>query len=111
MPKTPLRFLATPLSIAGVLSGCAFTPQIAEGVSLEPGAFDSRVRSVFPLGTDGAALAATLRAQGFSVETNGPNKFFASHNYWCANWTVDWTIDGKGRVSALTAQEPRCAGP
>ncbi len=99
------------IPITIMLSGCSYTPPIAEGVPLEGDAFQSHVRAVFPLGTDGAAVAASLKAQGFSVVKDGPSRFSAFHDYWCASWSVDWTIDGKGRVIRLTAQEPRCAGP
>ena len=71
--------------------------------------FDKRIRELFPIGSDEAALLTELRTERFKIqaETTSPSQYessavFTANQLVCsATWAIHWSSAG-GKVTAIT---------
>jgi len=101
------------------LVGCTDMPppivyDLPEGASAATAAFDQRVKTRFPAGSDEAALRDELLREGFVIRASedSPPIFVATYergDSTCrVDWTIQWRADG-GRIAELGAKyTPTC---
>jgi hypothetical protein len=102
-----------------VLVGCTDMPpplayDLPEGAYAATAAFDQRVKSRFPVGSDDGALRAELVRERFVIRTSGdsPATFTATYEHGDSTCRVDWTIQWRedaGMIADIGAKYwPTC---
>ncbi|WP_244573318.1 hypothetical protein [Methylorubrum populi] len=94
----------------------ASRPPLAEGLPPElreaNRAFSLRIVNAFPVGSAEAALVRTLDAQGFRRRESAGRQqsSFVQQAFPCRHtWSIDWSADEQGRITAITAiYDPVC---